>query len=127
VIDWDAARANVDLWVEEPLDSLDSWGHQNSDTGGKILANAIAGYGPEEYLFQHAIPGNYRFQAKFHGDWNHDGISTVTLEARIITDFGRSTEKTIHTSIRLPEQTLQEIGNIQWSPRPTPTANQPEK
>jgi len=127
VIDWDAARSNVDLWVDEPLDSLDSWGHQNSDTGGQILANAIAGYGPEEYLFKHAIPGDYDFKAKFHGDWNHDGISTVTLEARIITDFGRPTEKTIHTAIRLPEQTLLEIGNIKWSPSPTPSPIQPEK
>ena len=119
VLDWDAARSNVNLSIREPLGSIAGWGTPRSDGGGSIPADAIAGYGPEQYLIRKAIPGEYLVNGKFHGDWSHSSKSTVTVEATITLNFGKTNESHKRITLRLPETKRREFGKVRWEiPQP---------
>jgi Ca-activated chloride channel family protein len=116
VLDRDAARSNIDLWVEEPLGELVSWGNSNAQGGGvgSPPNNLIAGHDPEEYIILHAMPGEYQLHAKFHGDLDHHNIAPVTVQAQIILNFGRENETRKNISLRLTEQKRFDLGKVRW-------------
>jgi uncharacterized protein YfaP (DUF2135 family) len=94
-----------------------SWGNLNAQGGGgggSIPSNSIEGYGPEEYIISHAMPGEYQLHTKLHGDRDHHNIATVTVQAQIILNFGRENETRKKISFRLPERKLFDLGKVRW-------------
>jgi hypothetical protein len=109
VLEWDAEQCNVDLFVRTPM--------QNPlRAPGEVLTdwyvhsgNVSRGFGPESFCVRRAIPGNYRFKARFHGDWNESAQSRVTAELEVIRHFGTEAETRERFGIRLDEQRDREI------------------
>jgi Ca-activated chloride channel homolog len=84
-----------------------------------ISEDFTGGYGPEEYLVRRALAGDYRIKAHFFGDHAPRLTGPTTVQATVITHFGRPTEKRRALTLRLtqkPERESDEEGNDQADP-----------
>jgi len=110
VLEWDAKQSNVDLltqqlsggWLSPILGVQDL-------TGAWWSGDVSQGYGPESVSIQGLFPGGYSFGARFYGDWNDEGGSTVTAEVRVIRNFGTAEETQETRALRIAEKTHAEI------------------
>ena len=62
-----------------------------------------AGYGPQEYCLRRLKGGAYKIQAKYLGGRQQDPTGPVTIQATIITNFGRPDEKRQYLTARVKE------------------------
>jgi hypothetical protein len=102
---WDADETDVDLWVTEPTGEKCMYNHNRTRIGGLISADFTQGYGPEEYCVRTAGPGAYKVQANFYGSRQITLSGAVTVQATIITHFGRPDEQRRTQTIRLTTPT----------------------
>ena len=109
VLEWDAEQCNVDLLVRTPMENplrtpgaaITDWYFQSG--------NVSQGFGPESFSMARAVPGNYGFKARFHGDWNESAGSRVTAELEVIRHFGTDDETRERIGIRLDEKDDREV------------------
>jgi Ca-activated chloride channel homolog len=69
-----------------------------------ISKDFTTGYGPEEYLVRRALAGDYRIKANFYGSNAPTLTGPTTVQATVITHFGRPTEKRRALTLRLTEK-----------------------
>jgi uncharacterized protein YfaP (DUF2135 family) len=62
------------------------------------------GYGPEEYVIHRAPKGPYKIMANYFGSQQQSVQGPVTVQATVITNFGRPTERRQSLTLRLTEQ-----------------------
>jgi Ca-activated chloride channel family protein len=118
VMTWDTDMTDMDLWVTEPDGEKCFYGHNRTVIGGRISNDFTQGYGPEEYVIHHAMPGTYRIQSNYYGSRQQRLTGGTTVQATVITDFGRPTEKRRHLTLRLTrENGTVDIGSIVWKAR----------
>lgn len=103
VLTWDADQTDIDLWVTEPSGEKCFYSHNRTVIGGLLSRDYTAGYGPEEYCLRHAMPGKYLIQANFFGSRQQELTGPASVQATIITHFGRPTEKRQAITIRLTD------------------------
>ena len=117
VLEWDAEQSNVDLLTQQLSGGCLSpiLGVQNL-AGAWWSGNVSQGYGPESVSIQGLFPGGYSFGARFYGDWNDDGKSTVTAEVRVIRNFGTAEETQEVRALRIEEKTHAEILKVKVVP-----------
>jgi Ca-activated chloride channel family protein len=101
VMTWDADQTDIDLWVEEPSGEVCLYSHNRTQIGGAMSRDFTQGYGPEEYLLRKRMPGAYTVKANFYGSRQQELTGPCTVQATVITDFGRPTEKRQHLTLRL--------------------------
>ena len=72
------------------------------------------GYGPEEYNLRRAMPGQYKIQANYYGSSQISLVGPATVQATVITNFGRPDEKRQALTVRLTTQKeVVEIGTVE--------------
>ena len=104
VLTWDADLTDVDLWVIEPSGEKCVYNHNRTTIGGLLSRDFTQGYGPEEYCLRHAMAGEYKIQANYYGSSQTSLIGPATVQATVITHFGRSDEKRETMTLRLTNQ-----------------------
>jgi len=103
VMTWDTDLTDMDLWVTEPSGEKCFYGHALTQTGGLISHDFTGGYGPEEYLVRRAMAGEYRIQSNFFGSRAQTLTGATTIQATVITDFGRPNEARRSLTLRLTD------------------------
>jgi uncharacterized protein YfaP (DUF2135 family) len=113
VMTWDTDQTDVDLWVTEPSGEKCLYSHNRTIIGGLLSRDFTDGYGPEEYCLRKLMPGQYTIQANFYGSRQQELTGPATVQATIITNFGRPNEKRQALTLRLKEvQQVVEIGTV---------------
>jgi uncharacterized protein YfaP (DUF2135 family) len=115
VMTWDTDQTDMDLWVLEPSGEKCFYSHNLTTIGGTISRDFTGGYGPEEYLVRRAMPGDYKVSANFYGSRSQTLTGPTTVQATVITDFGRAGEKRQALTLRLTEaKDVVEIGAVRF-------------
>jgi Ca-activated chloride channel homolog len=104
VLTWDADMTDVDLWVTEPSGEICMYNHNRTQIGGLVSKDFTQGYGPEEYCLKKMMPGKYIIQANYYGSRQQELTGPCTVQATVITDFGKPTEKRESLTLRLATQ-----------------------
>lgn len=104
VLTWDADMTDVDLHVIEPSGEHAMFDHNRTTIGGLVSQDFTQGYGPEEYCLRKAMHGAYKIQANYYGSQAPQLIGPVTVQAEVITHFGRPNEKRKSLTLRLEEE-----------------------
>ncbi|MFT5110364.1 MAG: Ca-activated chloride channel family protein, partial [Pseudoalteromonas tetraodonis] len=114
VLTWDADNTDMDLWVVDPTGEVCKYSHNRTITGGRMSDDFTGGYGPEEFLIKRALPGKYLVKAHFYGNHQQTLAGATTIQAKITTAFGQSSEKTESVTLRLNgEDEVIEIGAVE--------------
>ncbi|HEY4328827.1 MAG TPA: DUF2135 domain-containing protein, partial [Phycisphaerae bacterium] len=113
VMTWDADATDIDLHVAEPTGEEAYYDYNRTLAGGLVSKDFTDGYGPEEYLIHHAVPGKYKVMANFYGSHQQSIQGPVTIQAMVITNFGRADEKRQSMTLRVTEEKETEpIGEV---------------
>ena len=78
--------------------------HNRTTIGGLVSRDFTQGYGPEEYCLRKAMRGTYKIEANYYGSQAVQLMGPVTVQAEVITHFGRPDEKRKSLTLRLREQ-----------------------
>jgi Ca-activated chloride channel homolog len=101
VLTWDTDQTDMDLWVVEPSGEKCFYSHASTTIGGQISKDFTGGYGPEEYTVRRAMGGEYQIKANFYGSRAQEVTGPTTVQATVITDYGRPTEQRRALTLRL--------------------------
>jgi hypothetical protein len=114
---WDADACDMDLHVIEPTGQEAFYGYNLTLAGGMVSRDFTDGYGPEEYMIHHALPGTYKISAVYFGTRQQDLQGPVTVQATVITNFGRANEKREAMTLRLSKESESAaVGEIKIGP-----------
>ena len=118
VLTWDSDNCDIDLWVVDPNGEMAKYDHPLTYQGGRMSKDFTQGYGPEEFILRNPKPGIYRVKMNYYGDRRQTAIGPVTVQARLITDFGLPSQKEERITMRLvdPKETL-DVGSIEIGDR----------
>jgi uncharacterized protein YfaP (DUF2135 family) len=100
---WDTDNTDIDLHVVEPSGETAFYSHNRTTIGGLVSRDFTQGYGPEEYCLRKLMPGQYQIKAHFYGNRDQKLVGPTTLQATIITNFGRVDEKREAITLRLTD------------------------
>lgn len=115
VLTWDADMTDMDLHVVEPTGERAFYSHNRTTIGGLVSKDFTDGYGPEEYLLRKAMPGMYKVEINYFGSRAATIQGPVTVQAEVITHFGRPNEKRRSLTLRLTEKKETfELGQIEF-------------
>lgn len=104
LLTWDADMTDIDLHVIEPSGERAFYGHNLTTIGGLVSKDFTQGYGPEEYCLRHAMHGTYKVEVNYYGSQAARLMGPVTVQAEVITHFGRPNEKRKSLTLRLEEK-----------------------
>jgi len=99
VINWNMNNTNINLRVNDPNDeecyNFNSYYSRNRETtiGGRISADNISGYGPEQFLLKNAIKGKYQIFIQYSGDRQFIDAGPTTVMAEIYTKYADKREQ----------------------------------
>ena len=120
VLTWDTDLTDMDLWVVEPSGEKCYYSHALTTIGGTITRDFTQGYGPEEYAVRRALAGAYEVQANYYGSRAQSLTGPTTVQATVITDFGRPGEKRQSLTLRLTEtKEIVDVGEVRVGLAPT--------
>jgi Ca-activated chloride channel family protein len=116
---WDTDLTDMDLWVTEPSGERCDYDHDETTIGGAMSQDFTQGYGPEVYNIRRAMRGNYRVQANFYGSDAETLTGPTTVQAIVVTNYGRSGERRRAMTLRLTEAEDEvDIGTVAFAPIP---------
>lgn len=113
IMTWDADMTDIDLWVTEPSGEKCYYGHNRTVIGGLVSKDFTQGYGPEEYCLRKLMPGEYKIQANYYGSRQQELTGPCTVQATVITNFGRPDEQRQSLTLRLTNaKEIVDIGTV---------------
>ncbi|MDH5178644.1 MAG: VIT domain-containing protein [Gammaproteobacteria bacterium] len=98
---WDADLTDVDLHVFEPSGEHAYYGYNQTRIGGLVSRDFTQGYGPEEYVLHHAMPGKYIIKAHYYGSHQQTLTGPCTVTATVFTNYARDSEQQQTLTLRL--------------------------
>jgi tetratricopeptide (TPR) repeat protein len=114
VLSWDTDDTDMDLWVVEPSGETCSYSNNRTRIGGRLSNDFTGGYGPEEYTLRRALAGAYRVKANFYGSRAQSLTGPTTVQATVVTDYGRPTEQRRAITLRLTAaREVVEVGAVE--------------
>jgi Ca-activated chloride channel homolog len=116
VLTWDTDQTDMDLWVVEPTGEQCQYSHALTTIGGRLSRDFTGGYGPEEYAVRRARPGRYAVKANYYGSREQRLAGPTTVQATIITNFGRAQEERRSLTLRLEEaREVVDVGEVSFA------------
>ncbi len=103
VLNWDTDNCDIDLWVTDPRGEKCFYSHNRTNIGGTISRDFTGGYGPEEFIIKHAIPGKYIVQANYYGSTSQTLMGPTTIQLDLYTRYMDATEKKETVTLRLTQ------------------------
>jgi hypothetical protein len=98
---WDADLTDIDLHVHEPNGGHAYYSNNRTDIGGLVSHDFTDGYGPEEYILHHSLPGKYIIKAHYFGSHQQKIHGPCTVTVTIFTNYGRQNEQKQVMTLRL--------------------------
>lgn len=94
VLNWNQMDTDIDLHVIEPTGEECYFAHRDTAAGARFSKDFTQGYGPEQYLLRHAMPGKYQIRTNYFGEraLTQNGPATVMVEI-YTTKNGKITRK----------------------------------
>ena len=116
VLSWDADNTDIDLWVVDPMGETCNYSKNRTKSGGRMSRDFTQGYGPEVFMIKDAIPGTYQVKAKYYGNTQQLLAGDVTIQATLITHWGRENQQSKAITLRLKDQKdVVDIGTFEFS------------
>lgn len=116
VLTWDTDLADMDLWVLKPSGEKCFYSHALTTIGGAITRDFTGGLGPEVYAVRRAMAGGSRIQANFYGSRAQTLTGPTTLQAVVITHYGRPDEQRRALTVRLTgSKDVVDIGTVAFA------------
>jgi hypothetical protein len=99
VLTWDADQSNLDLRVQDPNGQFAAHQAQPTYQGGRLSANFMGGYGPEEFVLKQAKPGTYRISVNYAWDRRQSAAALPPVaQVRVFRNYGTPKQvERIHT------------------------------
>lgn len=115
VVGWNTDNSDIDLWVTDPVKEKCYYQHKETIIGGKLSADVIQGYGPEEFSLKKAKNGNYLVEVNLYGDHRQTLGGPIAIRADLYTDFGRPNQqkKTINLRVTSNKEVIN-IGSLKF-------------
>ncbi len=113
-LEWDAKQANLDLILRNPRGKI--YGQNLNDSHFTWSPNITKSYGPESVSSRNLLPGTWKIEANFWGDWRDKQSSTVTAEIEIIQHPGTHREKRTLHATRIREKQLKAMTTLKFLP-----------
>jgi len=115
VLTWDADNTDLDLWVTDVLGEKCDYSHNRTATGGRMSDDITQGYGPEVFMIKKALSGRYVINTNYYGNNQQNLAGETTLQATLITNWGRPNEKRQAITLRLKEaQDVVDVGELEF-------------
>jgi uncharacterized protein YfaP (DUF2135 family) len=115
LLTWDADLTDMDLHVVEPSGERAFFSHNLTTIGGLVSRDFTQGYGPEEYCLKKAMPGTYKIEVNYYGSQAVQLTGPVTVQAEVITHFGRPNEMRRSVTLRLEgKQDTVPVGEVEF-------------
>lgn len=113
VIDWNHNDTDIDLWVIDPNGEKCFYKHTNTKIGGLLSDDMVNGYGPEQFILNKSIKGNYNVKVKYYSS-NQQKISGPTfLKVTTFKNYGKKDEFKKVKLIRLVKKgDVVDLGNL---------------
>lgn len=119
LLTWDTDLTDIDLWVIEPSKEKCYYSHSRTTIGGFMTKDFTRGYGPEVYMLRKGMTGEYTIKANFYGSNQQTLTGGTTIQATIITNYGRPNEERKAITLRLKEKKEEvSIGTITFDGQP---------
>jgi len=113
LLTWNTDETDQDLWVTEPTGEKCYYAYNRTTIGGRLSHDFTQGYGPEEYLLRKAVHGKYVIQTNYYGQHSPEIDGGTTVQATVITNWGRPTEKREYLTVRVNQaKDVVDIGNV---------------
>ncbi len=117
VLTWDTDNTDIDLHVVEPTGEECFYSHNRTTIGGAMSRDFTQGYGPEEYILRKLMPGEYKIKVHFYGNRDQKLVGPTTVQATVITNFGKATEKRQALTLRLKDaKDWVDVGSVTLKP-----------
>lgn len=104
LLTWDADATDIDLHVIEPSGEQAMYDHNRTTIGGLVSKDFTDGYGPEEYCLRKAMSGTYKINVNYYSSHSVELLGPVTVQAEVITNFGRPNENRKALTLRLAKE-----------------------
>ena len=101
---WNTDNTDIDLWVIEPRGQKCWYRNKNTTTGGQLLADATAGYGPERYQNQHGPNGKYTIKAQYFSHSRSSFGNQTHVNVLIVLHPGTAKQRIIEKSVILKKR-----------------------
>jgi tetratricopeptide (TPR) repeat protein len=115
VLTWDADNTDMDLWVTGPAGERCYYGEPDTMTGGHMSEDFTGGYGPEVFEIRRALRGDYTVEVDYYGNRQQVLAGATTVQAVLITNWGRPNEKREAVTLRLKdEEEMVKVGALKF-------------
>ncbi len=88
-ITWNTDNTDIDLWVTDPNGEKCFYGHKDTKAGGHLLDDLTQGYGPERFVAEKALPGEYKIEAHYYGNNGNALEATTYVTATVMSHIGK--------------------------------------
>ncbi|MDR0331645.1 MAG: DUF2135 domain-containing protein [Chitinispirillales bacterium] len=92
VINWNN-NTGIDLHVKDPYGEMCYNGNRLTSIGGRVNADNVSSYGPEQFLLKTAVKGKYRIYVDYFDDRQFTPSGPSTIMAEIFTKYADETEQ----------------------------------
>ncbi|MEC3906648.1 VIT domain-containing protein [Tamlana sp. 2201CG12-4] len=109
VVDWNHNDTDIDLHIIDPNLEECYYEHTKTRIGGRISPDMTQGFGPEEFVLNKAIKGNYFIKIKYYGDRYQKEENPTFMKVTMFKYYGSKKEIKETKIIRLTKRDDQEI------------------
>jgi hypothetical protein len=93
IIEWNTDRTDVDLHVIDPNGEECFYSHKETKIGGKITDDVTSGFGPEMFVLERAIKGDYDVRVKYFSSDAVRVSARTRVLATLYENWGRPDER----------------------------------
>lgn len=101
IIEWNTDRTDVDLHVIDPNGEECFYSHPETKIGGKITDDVTQGFGPEMFVLERAIKGDYAIRVKYFSSDALRVSARTRVFATVYENWGRPDERAQRKAVTL--------------------------
>lgn len=101
IVSWNINDTDIDLHVIEPTGEKCYYSNDETEIGGKLSIDVTDGYGPEMYVLEKAVKGEYSIILDFYSDSGTKTASKPKAYIDIYRNWGRKNEKLTRKVVEL--------------------------
>ena len=101
VIDWNHNDTDIDLHVIDPNREECYYGNSKTKIGGTLSRDMTQGFGPEEFMLEKAVSGEYFIKVNYYGDRDQKVSRPTFMKVNIFKNYGKVNEERQVKVIRL--------------------------
>ena len=101
-VTWNTNHTDIDLWVVSPKGEVCKYDHQELSTGGRLLDDLTAGFGPERFAASKAMAGKWQVKLHYYANNGNQLIAETYAQVAVVQHAGTKNQKTSYYNVVLP-------------------------